>query len=56
MIKNSYYTVDGVQFQSKIQAAIFSTQVKKPMTWNFNRELFSRYDWTIEPALTLDQI
>jgi len=56
MNKNSFYTVDGIQFQSKIQAALFSTKVKKPITWNFNKEFFSSYDWTIEPELTLDQL
>jgi len=52
----SAYTVDGIKFESKIRAAIFATQVNKPMTWGFNKELFDAYNWKKEPAFTLDQL
>ena len=53
---DSYYLVDGLKFDSKIQAALFATQVNKPMTWYFNTDLFNAYDWTVEPEKTLDQL
>jgi hypothetical protein len=53
---DSYYLVDGLKFDSKIQAAIFATQVNKPMTWYFNTDLFNAYNWTNEPEQTLDQL
>jgi hypothetical protein len=56
MNRISFYSVDGIEFESKIQAALFSSKVKKPMTWNFNKEFFATYDWTKEPELSLDQL
>jgi hypothetical protein len=52
----SYYEVDGVKFHSKIAAAVYATTLKKPMTWDFNKALFSAYDWSKEPELSLDQL
>lgn len=58
MILNStsVYTVDGVNFESKIQACLFASQVNKPVTWNFNREFFNTYNWSIEPDQSLDEL
>lgn len=56
MNNNIFYSVDGIQFESKIQAALFSAKVNKPITWNFHREFFNTYDWSKEPEKTLDQL
>lgn len=54
--KLGYYTCNGKEFDSKIKAALYSIEVGKKMSWNFNDEVFSNFDWTVEPAETLDQL
>ena len=56
MNNHNYYTVDGINFESKIQACLFASQTNKNVTWNFNKEFFSTYDWSKEPTETLDQL
>jgi hypothetical protein len=53
---NSYYFVDGLGFESKIQACLFAAKVNKKVTWDFNRKFFDTYDWSKEPNKTLDQL
>lgn len=54
--KLGYYTCNGQTFDSKIQAYLYSAQVKQKVEWNFNNDLFNKHDWTIEPEETLDQL
>jgi hypothetical protein len=54
--KLGYYVCDGIEFESKIQAAIHSAKVNKPIKWIFNDEHFKAFDWKTEPELTLDQL
>ena len=56
MNSHGYYAVDGVKFESKIQACLFASQVNKKVIWNFNKEFFNTYDWSKEPDKTLDQL
>jgi hypothetical protein len=49
-----YYTVDGIEFASKINACIYGTSVKKQVKWHFHDETFSKYPWHVEPTETLD--
>jgi len=56
MIINSFYEVDGIQFESKIRACLFASSVNKEVKWNFNKEFFDSYDWTKEPEKSLDQL
>jgi hypothetical protein len=51
-----YYTCNGLEFDSKIQAAIYANQVKNPIVWHFNNEVFDNYDWSIEPEESLDTL
>jgi len=51
-----YYTCDGLEFESKIQACFHSLKVSKPVDWVFNDREFGLYDWTKEPEETLDQL
>ena len=54
--KLGYYTCNNIEFESKIQAHIYSLQVHKPVQWVFNDHEFRSYDWTVEPTETLDQL
>jgi hypothetical protein len=54
--KLGYYAVDNIEFESKIQACIFASTHNKPVYWNFNNEVFSNYNWSIEPEKTLDEL
>ena len=51
-----YYTCDGLEFESKIQACFHSLKVNKAVDWVFNDVEFGLYDWTKEPEETLDQL
>jgi hypothetical protein len=51
-----YYTCDGLEFESKIQACFHSLKVNKPVDWVFNDLEFKLYDWTQEPEDSLDQL
>jgi len=54
--KSGYYICNGVKFSSKINALIYSKTVNLPVTWYFYDELFSSYNWSIEPDVTLDEL
>jgi hypothetical protein len=54
--KLGYYTVNGIEFDSKIKALTYATQNNSTPEWHFNDNEYQSYDWTIEPALTLDQL
>jgi hypothetical protein len=54
--KLGYYTCNGKEFDSKIKASLYSLEVRKKMSWHFNDEVFSNFDWTVEPSETLDQL
>jgi hypothetical protein len=54
--KLGYYLVDGIKFDSKIKAALHSVKIKKKMSWHFNDEVFDKFDWSVEPNETLDQL
>jgi hypothetical protein len=54
--KLGYYTVDNVEFDSKIQACIFAANHDKKVSWHFNEDFFKNYNWTIEPTETLDAL
>jgi len=51
-----YYTVGGIEFESKITACLFASKTNQQVKWHFNEEIFSKYPWHIEPELTLDQL
>jgi hypothetical protein len=51
-----YYTCNGVDFSSKVDALLYSKTVGVPVNWIFNNLLFDSYDWLTEPDETLDQL
>lgn len=53
---NSFYTVDGINFESKIEACLFAQKSGKDVSWNFNKEVFNTYDWSKEPDKSLDEL
>jgi len=51
-----YYTCNGQEFESKLQALMLAHQTGSSVEWHFNNETFDKYNWTIEPELSLDQL
>jgi hypothetical protein len=57
MIKKlGYYTCNGIEFGSKIQAMIYANPRNLDIQWHFNNEIFDNFKWDIDPILTLDQL
>jgi len=54
--KLGYYTCNGVEFESKIQAMMVAQASGNTIRWHFNDDVFGQYDWTQEPELSLDQL
>ena len=54
--KLGYYIVNGVEFDSKIEACIFANKTNQSVDWYFNNDVFDKYPWHIEPDETLDQL
>ena len=46
LYNTGYYKCDDQIFYSKIQACIYSSSVKKPITWIYNDVIFNNYNWT----------
>lgn len=51
-----YYTCDGLEFSSKVDALLCSKKSGKPVNWIFNNLSFDNYPWHIEPQETLDEL
>lgn len=51
-----YYTCHGQDFESKLQALMLSKETGSPVNWHFNEDIFDKYNWTVEPELSLDQL
>ena len=54
--KLGYYICDNLEFDSKIRACVHAVEHAKPVTWVFNNDEFNKYDWKVEPELSLDQL
>jgi hypothetical protein len=51
--KFGYYQVGDRKTYRKLEALEWSNQTNIAPRWNFNDEIFSQYDWTIEPNINL---
>ena len=51
-----YYICDGMMFQKKIEALLYSKTKNKPVQWYFQDHLYSKYPWHIEPEQSLDEL
>lgn len=54
--KLGFYTVGDKVFYNKPQALLEATRTGHFPHWNFNRDVFSRTDTTVEPALSLREL
>lgn len=54
--KLGYYSVGGIEFDSKIRALTYANQVGQTPQWHFNDNEYNTYDWTVEPAMSLDEL
>lgn len=61
MIETEYarfglYCVDGLTFINKGDALTVASATNKPVTWNFNDEIYSLFDWSIPIQTTLTEL
>lgn len=54
--KFGFYKVDTLKFYSRFDAEQVSAKTNTPLTWHFNDEEFSAFDWTIEPTQSLEEL
>ena len=54
--KLGYYKVGHHIFYNKLQAILYANPTKEDITWHFNNEIFDKYDWTIEPPVSLEML
>lgn len=50
-----HYKVDNNVFNNKIEAILHASQNGGELSWNYCDELFTKYDWSIEPELPVDE-
>jgi hypothetical protein len=43
-------------FSSKVLACIYATETNQEIEWVFYNNIFDKFDWTIEPSETLDEL
>jgi len=51
--KFGFYKVGDLKFYSKFDAALVAEKTNQSLTWHFNDEVYSSFDWTKEPILSL---
>jgi hypothetical protein len=51
-----YYTVNGTKTYSKVEAIELHKLTGHHPHWNFNEDVFSMYNWQIEPTKSLEQL
>lgn len=51
-----YYTCDTIKFYSKLEAYEFAKDHPEKVKWHFNDEVYSSYDWTVEPTESLAEL
>jgi len=54
--KFGFYQVHDRTFYSRLEAVEYSKRTNYPVHWNFNEEVFSNYNWTVEPAQSLENL
>ena len=54
--KLGYYTVNGIEFDSKIKACIFANDTNQDVKWHFNDQFFNNFPWHVEPYESLDDL
>jgi hypothetical protein len=54
--KLGYYTVGQVRHYIKPKALIAATETNQFPEWNFNRDAFGSYNWSVEPETNLKEL
>jgi hypothetical protein len=54
--KLGYYSVNGIEFDSKIKALLYAVQTGSEPHWHFNDLEYKKYNWTVEPLESLDEL
>jgi hypothetical protein len=54
--KFGFYQVGSVKTYSKLEAIEEETRTGNPVKWNFNDAVFGKYDWTVEPSESLNEL
>lgn len=54
--KHGFFEVGEEKFYSKLDAILYSIEKNLPVNWNFNNEVFSQQDWTVEPAESIQDM
>ena len=54
--KFGYYLVGDLKFYSKHEAIEAEARLGRPVKWIFNDEVFSSYDWSVEPTESLSEL
>lgn len=54
--KLGYYHFNNKRYYSKVHALVASTKERQFPEWNFNRDIFDTFDWTVEPMVDLKEL
>jgi hypothetical protein len=54
--KLGFYTVGTEKHYIKPQALIAATKTNQFPEWNFNKDVFDKYDWSIEPEVSIKEL
>lgn len=54
--KLGYYTVGADKFYIKPQALIAATKTNQFPEWHFNRDVFDKYNWSVEPEISIKEL
>jgi hypothetical protein len=53
--KLGYYTVNNQTFFNKLQAILYASPNKFDIKWNFNDEIFDKFNWSEDPPISLNE-
>lgn len=51
-----YYKVQNLEFFSKVEALELATKTNQSISFHYNDEVFSLYDWTKEPSTSITEL
>ena len=54
--KLGFYTIGTDKYYIKPQALIAATRLNQFPEWNFNRNVFDQYNWSIEPEVSIKEL
>lgn len=54
--KLGYYTVGSDRYYIKPQALIAATKANQFPEWNFNKDVFDKYNWSVEPEVSIKEL